>query len=153
MDAEFLQYHIFLGVAPVTTALNLLIMLVAWRYRRAAPSMLTLFLLVLANTGFLLCNSLEQLARTEELTMLFSKLAYPFIVSIPVVWLLFALQTTVRNLALTASRVLPLFIIPAVTCFLAFTNEMHSMIWDTVSFVDIGNLLAMRVGQFLWRQG
>ncbi len=102
--------------------------------------------------GFLVTNTMELAWPTAAGTMLFAKLSYPFSTAIPVLFFLFTLAYTDRASWFAGARSLLLFVIPAVTTGLAFTEPLHGLIWTSESFTLHGRLLAMSVtyGWFFW---
>lgn len=140
-----LQYKIFLVMAPVIIVCLILIFGMIYRVRLTAPTATPLLWLCLLLLGFIVCNSLEQILTTPEGTVLFAKTAYLFFTAIPVAWIVFALRYTGRDDWFKRRYLIFLMILPVIADGLAFTNELHGLIWRKVAYVPVGDLLTMRV--------
>jgi len=81
-----------------------------------------------------------------------AKLQYPGIVAIPVLWFEFALEYTRREAFLTRRKQILLWVIPVIIIILAWTNELHHLIWTTTSLVQVNNLtfLHLEHGPAFW---
>jgi diguanylate cyclase (GGDEF)-like protein/PAS domain S-box-containing protein len=79
-----------------------------------------------------LFNGMELLAVSLPAKKLFSIFQYPFIQSIPPLWLLFAASFTRQKVYPLTRRTLWLWLIPAVVVVLVLTNDLHRLIWQEV---------------------
>lgn len=93
---------------------------------------LTLALLLTAMSGWSLLYAAELQAPSLAAKVIFAKLQYLSITTIPPLWLIFALQYTGRDHWLTPWRRRLLFVPAIVTCLLVLTNEWHGLIWRSV---------------------
>lgn len=106
-----------------------------------------------AQTGWLLCNILELLDPTEAGTMFWSQMGYPFLTFGIVLWFAFTLEYSGLARWLEPSRLILFFIAPLVTTILAFTNDMHHLIWVSLVYVPVrsfGSVVAIVVRRGLW---
>jgi diguanylate cyclase (GGDEF)-like protein/PAS domain S-box-containing protein len=108
------------------------------------------FLFFVSTLGYLVWNVAEQIAPTTELTRFFACLSYPFISTIPVTWFLFTYQFTRGKERLSFPYRNMLFVIPGVTTVLVFTNSFHHLVWTSLRYVSVGNILAMQVEHGFW---
>ena len=141
-------YLVPLGIAA-TIAAGLTIL--AWR-RRQAPGAYAFGGLTLALTVWSF-GYMAELSRVEPLSaLLWTKVQYLGIVSAPVLWLLFILETTDHGSQVTRRRAIGLFYIPLATLALAWTNERHGLIWSAVGWdTDHGfAVLQVRYGAWFW---
>jgi PAS domain S-box-containing protein len=144
-----MQYSIFMMLAPLAAVVSIGVILYAWRFR-AGTAMPALMVLLVAVSGWMTFNTLELGAQSSSVTVLWSKVSYPFIVLTPVAWLAFALQYTSRDAWLAPQRFWGACLVPLITLVLLATNRYHALIWEEVTFVQVGHLLAMHVEHGLW---
>jgi diguanylate cyclase (GGDEF)-like protein len=99
-----------------------------------------------------LTAALEAAATGTAAKVLLSKIEYVGIATVPVLMFLFALRFLQSGRKLKAILALILWIIPAATIVLAFTNERHHLIWSGfVPAADPRNhLLIYEHGTFFW---
>lgn len=116
------------------------------------PGALTLALLLTAMSGWSLLYAAELQAPSLVAKVIFAKLQYLAITTIPPLWLIFALQYTGHDDWLTPFRRWLLFVPGMVTCLLVFTNEWHSLIWHGVTLDPGGHpeLLVVGYGVGFW---
>ncbi|MEE9912769.1 MAG: diguanylate cyclase [Deltaproteobacteria bacterium] len=146
----FLQYKIFLSVAPVTIVLLLFMAAMIYRARKTAPTAYSMMVLCVLVVGYIVCNSLEQVTTTPGGTLFFAKMTYLFLMAIPVFWIDLAWTYTDKDNRLRLSQILVLFLIPVISDVLVFTNEWHGLIWTSVAYVPLEGLLTMRVEHGFW---
>jgi PAS domain S-box-containing protein len=88
--------------------------------------------IILAGTEWLL-GYIFELGSTDLTAKIFwNNVQYFGIVTVPIGWLIFALQYTGRENWLTRRTIILLCIEPIVTLLLVFTNRFHGLIWDPV---------------------
>jgi PAS domain S-box-containing protein len=106
----------------------------AWRHRsvRGATAFVLLMLAVMEWT---LAYAFDLSSPDLAGKVLWSKIEYVGIVSVPVGWLAFALQFTDRGSWLRPRNILLLSLIPLCILPLVWTNEAHGLIWRSVSLV------------------
>jgi signal transduction histidine kinase len=144
-----MQYSIFMMLAPLAAVVSIGVILYAWRFR-AGTAMPALMVLLVAVSGWTAFNTLELGAQSPSMTVFWSKVSYPFIVLTPVAWLAFALQYTSRDAWLAPQRFWVACLVPLITLVLLATNRYHELIWEEITFVRVGHLLAMHVEHGLW---
>jgi len=94
----------------------------------------------------------ELLAPSLEGKILAGKLEYLGIATLPVLWLVFALEYTGRKGWLTLGKRIALFGFAAITCCLTLTNELHHLIY-TGTGLDPGGyppLVILGYGAWFW---
>ncbi|MFQ5614038.1 MAG: histidine kinase N-terminal 7TM domain-containing protein, partial [Anaerolineae bacterium] len=125
----------------------------AWR-RRNAPGLTAFSLLMLAVAEWSLGYGLELGGVDLPTKILWAKIEYVGIVSLPLAWLIFALQYSGRGRWLVRRRrlVAGLAVAPLITLSLVFTNEAHGLIWRQTRLEASGPFLAMAVdyGPWFW---
>jgi len=134
-------------LAAVAAALALYV----WR-RRSAPGALPFTLLMLAVAEWSLGYALEMASAELWAKVLWAKVQYLGIVTVPVAWLLFAIVYAGRERWLTSRNLALLLIVPCGTLVLAWTNEVHGLIWSSVGLSegDALSMLTVTYGTGFW---
>ena len=130
------HYTPFMLPLIAAAAVSLGLAFAAWRLRPGAM-LLPFVLLMLAIVEWLLTSLLELATYDLAAKILWSKAQYVGIVSVPVLWLTLALRYTGRTEYLTRRNAALLAIVPVITLCLAWTNELHGLIWKTIE-LDTG---------------
>jgi PAS domain S-box-containing protein len=135
------------AAAIITSALALL----GWR-RRPARGAGAFAWLMLAAAEWSLVYALE-LASADLGTQIFwAKVEYLGIASIPLAWLVLALRYTGRDKWLTPVSLALLGAVPVATLMLAWTNEVHGLMWsDIQQEASVGfSVMALTYGTWWW---
>ncbi len=126
-------------------------MFYAWR-RRSVRGAQGLALLLTAS--FIYCfGYMLEVASTNLPTLLFwIHFEYLGIASVPVFWLVLVLQFSGQQHLITPRNLILLFVIPAITVLLNWTNSFHHLYYSTVSLDTSGPfpLFAMTPGPWYW---
>jgi PAS domain S-box-containing protein len=149
MHWQFTAYVIPLIVAAVVSAV---LALYTWR-RRPAPGAISLALLMLAVTEWSLGYVLRLSSVDLPAKILWTRVRYLGIVIVPAAWLAFALEYTGRGKKwLTRRHVALLAVEPLVTLLLAWTNDLHGLIWSRIELARDDSLLVWDVahGAAFW---
>ncbi len=147
-----LQYTAYFILAPFAAIISVGVLFYAWHYRtsRQMPALIWLTFSVL---GWLVCNMVELATSTQAKTLFWAKAGYIFVMSTTLIWLRFALRYTDQHKWLEAKRFAWFCVIPLITIFIVFTNELHHLMWVDYTFVPVGNMLAilvLRYGPWFW---
>jgi diguanylate cyclase (GGDEF)-like protein/PAS domain S-box-containing protein len=120
--------------------------LLSYRQRdwRSFPFLVLMLVVTLWTVG---CLS-EMLAYSPKATLFWAKFQYLGISSIGVAWLLFILTYYQENVIALYRCLWFLWIFPAVTLILVFTNQFHHLIWSKV--IDLPGSAAMLYGRGFW---
>lgn len=145
------QYDFFVTIAPII-ALAVIGVISYAQMRFPSRETRSLTWLMLATSGWLMANTLELAAPTEGATNFFSKTTYIFVHMTPTAWLVFALRYTGQEKWLRPRNIALLLVIPATIVLLAWTNDVHRLIWQEVRFIPTGKMLAVsvRYGPAFW---
>jgi diguanylate cyclase (GGDEF)-like protein len=138
------QYTIFLALAGLTALLSLSVAVYAFRHPHV-PGAAYIGIYHTLVVGWLLFNSLEILAATENNTLMFAKITYLFFSPIPIFWFLFVLLYSGHTGWINPLRSALLFIPAVLMIVLVWTNDSHALIWSDIDFLKDGKLLALQV--------
>lgn len=141
------QYTPYAPLSFVVAVVSGALALYVWR-RRGAPGGRALALLMLAVTVWSGSYALELSAVGLPDKVLWARVEYLGIVTVPPAWLAFALQYTGRGARLDPRRLVLLSALPAATLLLVWTNEAHGLIWSAVA-LD-GPFLEVEYGPAFW---
>jgi PAS domain S-box-containing protein len=120
--------------------------------RRSSPGALVFALLMLAVAEWSVGYALEIAAPGEAAKLLWAKAQYLGIVGVPLAWLVFALQYSRRDRALTGHplRIAALCTVPLVTLLLVWTNEAHHLVWAHAEVHQDGPFPWLHVSYGVW---
>jgi signal transduction histidine kinase len=90
------------------------------------------------------------LSTSERWLLVFTQLAYVSVVTVPVLWLVFALYYTGRGHWLSRTRTGSLLIVPALTLALVFTTQYHGLYYASIEMGGIGGEAILRTTPGPW---
>lgn len=126
------------------------VLLAAWR-RRLMPGARELAFVMLAIAWWLLANALEAAAIDRTTKIAWSVVAYPGIECAPVLYFLFALRWTHLDAWVTRPRIALLLVVPVISVLMAATNELHHLLWSSVTLIDAWGVTAVYAhGPWFW---
>ena len=137
-------------VAMLVTALISLALTGYCLYRRTNPGAMPLGAVMAAVTVWALGAMLEAAAVGKADKILWAMWTYFGIVATPVFWLLFATRFAHRDHWLPRWARWALWILPACTLVLVFTNDFHHLIWGEIEFGSDPNTLVYSHGAWFW---
>jgi PAS domain S-box-containing protein len=137
--------YLLLAAAAISAAL----VFYAWR-RRGTPGAIPLALLMAGVCVWAAGYALELSGADLPTKVLWAKVEYLGIVTVPPAWLAFALQYTGREGLLTRRNLILLSIIPLITLLLASTNEAHGLVWSYTGLEASGPFPALYVRHGAW---
>ena len=145
------QYTPYVLPLVIAAAISGAIGLVAWR-RRHVPGATPLLVLVLAVVEWSLGNVLELGSAELEAKLFWANLEYLGIVTVPVMWLTFALQYTGRDKHLTYRNLALLAVVPLITLLLVWTNNLHGLMRYNIRLDRSGpfSVVAKTYGMWFW---
>jgi len=151
LTAKFTPVEIIPHALFATAFFYTLLSLYSWR-KRPALTAVPFTGLMLAMAWWSLGYGLEIEYPNLVNKIFLAKLQYPGIVAIPVLWFEFALEYTRREAFLTRRNQILLWVIPFIIIILAWTNELHHLIWTATSLAQINNLIFLHLehGPAFW---
>jgi signal transduction histidine kinase len=136
---------LLLAAAAVSAAL----VVYAWR-RRGARGAGAVALMMLAVFVWTLGYAFEIGATGLRMKLLWAKVEYLGIVTVPFAWLVFALRFSGRDRWLTRRNLALLAVVPLVTLALVWTNEAHRLVWSRTALSPSGTFLSLDYGAGFW---
>jgi PAS domain S-box-containing protein len=120
--------------------------------RRAVIGATTLMWIMLALTWWSGFNGIENLNSSLGWHQLWSRLGYFGIVSVPVLWLIFAIQYSWQEKAPSVRKLAWLWIVPAITMIMLWTNNWHGLMWLSIDMVKLQGMSVQSVehGTYFW---
>ncbi len=120
--------------------------------RRRAPGGAVLAGLMLIAAWWCFCGAIEASVIAPAAKVLAAKFQYISIASLPLLWLLFALSRGRRLTAVPVWLQASLWFIPVTLVGLAFTNELHGLIWRSIHPISDrpGAMLLYGHGSAFW---
>ncbi|MHB0875976.1 MAG: histidine kinase N-terminal 7TM domain-containing protein [Anaerolineae bacterium] len=133
------------------TLVVFVVALLAWT-RRRVPGVTAFFILMVAIGLWAGGNALELASTTLPRMLFWANLEYFGIVSIPMLWFVFAMQYTGRSHMLTRRRLLLLALVPLISIVLVWTNPLHELMRYNVSVDSSGpfRFIAKSYGPWLY---
>ena len=109
-------------------------------------------LLALACAEWSLGYALEIAGANLPTKVFWGKSQYIGIVTIPLLWVIFAYSHSTHGTRMTRRNVALLSIVPFITLILAFTTEVHGLIWKSFRIQTVGTFSALEIthGSWFW---
>jgi diguanylate cyclase (GGDEF)-like protein/PAS domain S-box-containing protein len=113
-----------------------IITLLSRRRQHQIPGLTTFILFVLSTAIWSFSTGVSTLSANPATQLIWSKVGYLGITTLPAFWLVFAWQYTGWRGGLRWSRAMWLFVIPLFTNMMVWTNDLHLLHWREVYFND-----------------
>jgi PAS domain S-box-containing protein len=123
---------------------------ISWK-RRGAPGSVPLTWLLLAISHWCLTSAMHTVTPDLAGKILWAKVQYLAIASVPLLWLLFTLDYA-RWRVVSGYRLALLWVIPIITIAMAWTNEWHGLLWSNITPASgaAGARLVYHYGAWFW---
>lgn len=105
---------------------------------------------ILCSTEWLLTYTMELASAELSLKIFWNRMQYLGIVSVPVIWFVFAAYFTGHEKWLKPRTLILLAIEPLITLFMVFTNDAHRLIWSSVELVTVDSFTVLINYHGLW---
>ncbi|MFA4838739.1 MAG: histidine kinase N-terminal 7TM domain-containing protein [Candidatus Neomarinimicrobiota bacterium] len=123
----------------------------AWS-RKHVPGRTPFILLNLAIIFWSFGNFLEITARNLNIKLFWANFEYFGIMSVPLIWLIFAIQYTGNSKWITPKNLALLMIVPVITIVLIWTDRIHGLMRYDFHLVNVGfyNIIGKTYGPAFW---
>jgi PAS domain S-box-containing protein len=121
-----------------------------WQRRATASGAMALVMLALACAEWSLGYALEIAGVDLPTKILWGKSQYIGIITVPLSWFIFAYSHSNQGNWLTRRYIALLSIVPFITLILAFTTEMHGLIWKDIRIHTVGTFSALDFTHGFW---
>lgn len=120
--------------------------------RRRIPSSVTYAALMLLNAVWCFAYALELGALRIDNKLFWTRVEYVSIAFVPILWLTASLQYTSWGKKPTHRQWVLLCVIPAITFIMAWTNDLHGLIYESVAVDTAGDwsTLSIQYGPWFW---
>ncbi|MBX3058874.1 MAG: PAS domain-containing protein [Anaerolineae bacterium] len=125
------QYHPYMLPFFISTLVVVALFFVGWQQRHTAEAGAFL-LLTVAVAIYTVGYTLELGSQNVYTIVTLAKLEYVGVAVMPTIWFVLTLLITRRGHWLTRPRLLALTAVPLITILLAWTNERHGLVWQSV---------------------
>ena len=139
------------AMLALAAAVLIILGVYAWR-RRATLGTAVFGLLIFAIAGWSLTYALELLCSDLPAKIWCIRFEYPFIVSTPLLWFVFALQYTGQGRWLSRRNAILLSLIPSLTVLTVWTDPLHHLYYSFADIQELGSwaLLQVEYGPWFW---
>ena len=137
--------------AFISTMLTVGLLVYTFVQPRRPAGGIPFFLFMLATSIWSACYALDPLMPTLAGKVLVDKAAYLGITTLPVLWLLFVLVYRGSREHLSPLRIALLFVVPAATTMMVWTNDLHHLHWVRETLLtDVAPLPVFRADRGPW---
>jgi PAS domain S-box-containing protein/putative nucleotidyltransferase with HDIG domain len=149
MGFSFSPYVVVMLSAAIVCAVICVHVWLRWRDNSEA---LPLVLLMLACVEWLTASALGFAGLAPSAKMLWAKIEYIGVASVPLLVLVLSLSHSDLKQWLNPGRVIMLSVIPVLTVILAWTNELHGLVWASYTpYLENGMMFSNKVyGAWFW---
>ena len=144
------QYTPYILPLIVSSIIAGFVALYVWQRRATASGAMALALLALACAEWSLGYALEIAGADLPTKIFWGKSQYIGIVTVPLLWIIFAYSYSTKGTRMTRRTVSLLSIVPLITLILAFTTELHGLIWKDIRIRTVGTFSALDVTHGFW---
>jgi PAS domain S-box-containing protein len=144
------QYTLYTLPLVVSSIIAGYVALYVWPRSATASGGTALALLAFACAEWSLGYALEIAGADLPTKIFWGKSQYIGIVMVPLLWVIFAYSYSTKGTRMTRRTVSLLSIVPLITLVLAFTTELHGLIWKDVQVRTVGTFSALEVTHGLW---
>ena len=144
------QYTPYILPLVVSSIIAGFVALYVWRRRATASGAMALVLLALACAEWSLGYALEIAGADLPTKIFWGKSQYIGIVTVPLLWMIFAYSYSTQGTRMTRRTVTLLSIVPFITLILAFTTELHGLIWKDIRIHTVGTFSALEFTHGFW---
>jgi PAS domain S-box-containing protein len=135
----------------ITVVVSTVLIIRLWEQRSSSGrAAMLLGSIMVAVIWWSISYALEIVSLSPALKNFFYGAKFLAVVSIPVLWLLFAFQYTGRTHWLTKRRIALFSIVPALTTVLIWTNQSHGLMWTYLGTIDYSDMTLVLSKTSIW---
>jgi len=132
-----------------TLAMALTVVFMLWK-RRASKGAIFIMLIEIVVIEWAITGALKAAATTVAAKYFWVSCTYLAVTTTPPLFFLFALSFSNMERFISTRNVILLFLIPAATILLAFTNSFHQLIWTGIHVNPVNYSVSFQYGPFFW---
>jgi diguanylate cyclase (GGDEF)-like protein/PAS domain S-box-containing protein len=144
----FIHLHPFAVLSILSALITLISSIIAWR--QIAPGSFALRFLLLAMAIWSGCYATRWLDIPVEAKIFYFKIMFIGVATIPTLFLVFALGFTRNEAWLTPRRLILIFIQPAFSLLLQWTNSYHHLIYRSLTVIEQNGSTVMEITRGPW---
>ncbi|HLO14115.1 MAG TPA: histidine kinase N-terminal 7TM domain-containing protein, partial [Anaerolineales bacterium] len=144
------QYSSYIFPLLICSIIASFVAVYIWQRRATASGAVPLAMLALACAEWSLGYALEIAGADLPTKIFWGKSQYIGIGTVPLLWVIFAYYHSTPGARITRRNLALLSILPLITLILAFTNELHGLIWKSVRIDTVGTFSALEITHGLW---
>lgn len=140
---------LYISYASISITILIVMAVLFWN-RRNESGAKYMSLMMFSASLWALGDFLSNLAGSYAAKIYLDRVSYLGVVTIPVAWLIFAIQFTKSDRYLKHKKSLLLFIIPAITILLLWTNDLHHLMIYKLGFVKMDQMIVLDTTYGIW---
>jgi len=120
--------------------------------RRRVMGASTLMWIMIALTWWSVVYAVENLSPALGWHKFWSMAQYLSIATVPVLWMIFALQYSQQETAPSMRSLAWLWIVPVITNLMVWTNDWHGLVWSKLELAELNGVILLGVehGLYFW---
>ncbi len=147
------QFNPFAIPALIATGVSMFLFSIAWK-RRSTPGARSFLAMTGIITWWCGFNALQLSGGDAFTQLVFADIQYAAVTTLPISWVLFALEYTGHNAWVTRRNILLMLIYPAIALLIVITDPLHHLMWSYVASTLTWNgsfyVLEMQQGLNFW---
>jgi len=146
------QYTPYILPLVISSIISGVVAIYVWRRRATASGAMAFVMLALASAEWSFGYALEIAGADLPTKIFWGKSQYIGIITVPLAWVIFTYLHSTQGTWMTRRNVTLLSIVPFITLILAFTTELHGLIWKDIQIHTVGTFSALDVthGSWFW---
>lgn len=145
------ELHPYTIALVVSSAISAILAVAAWKKRSSSGS-ISFIIMMFSLSAWSMVHIFELKGADVQTKSCFANIQFFFIVTVPVVWLMFVMYYTRRLNMLTRQNISKLAIIPFLTVFLVWTNPLHHLVFTKAELISSPPFLLLyrHFGPWFW---
>jgi len=143
------EYTSYILPLLIAGAISIWVAYYAWSHRSVSGAFALTFLALAAGI-WTVGYALEIAGADLDAKVLWSKIQYFGITTVPLLWLIFCYNYFNQNRQLPRRVITVLWIVPLITLLLVFTTEAHGLVWSGYRISRTGDFSCLKVDHGFW---